>query len=91
MSEDGWRTHIRWVVVHPTEPRVLATRRAGEPVLPETERPGQVWTGDPEDVLPTLRQISYRSLVAGLRPPIDWRSARGTAWWLRQVLAGPPA
>ena len=34
MSEDGWRTHIRWQV---------------------------------------------------------WRIAQGTAWWLRQVLAGLPA
>jgi Phosphotransferase enzyme family len=32
--------------------------------------------------------ISYRSMVAGLRPPVDPHLAQSTAWWLRRVLAG---
>ena len=32
--------------------------------------------------------ISYRSMAAGLRPPVDPHLAQSTAWWLRQVLAG---
>jgi Phosphotransferase enzyme family len=32
--------------------------------------------------------ISYRSLVAGMVPPVEPHMARSTAWWLRQVLAG---
>jgi aminoglycoside phosphotransferase (APT) family kinase protein len=32
--------------------------------------------------------ISYRSMAAGLRPPVDPHLARSTAWWLRRVLAG---
>ena len=37
MSGD-WRTHIRWVVAHPTEPKVLLARRDGTQRLPEVER-----------------------------------------------------
>jgi hypothetical protein len=32
--------------------------------------------------------VSYRSLVAGMVPPVEPHMARSTAWWLRQVLAG---
>jgi hypothetical protein len=28
MSGDGWRTSVRWVVAHPTEPKVLLAGRA---------------------------------------------------------------
>jgi aminoglycoside phosphotransferase (APT) family kinase protein len=34
--------------------------------------------------------VTYRSLVAGLRPPVDVHLARSTAWWLRRVLANLP-
>jgi hypothetical protein len=34
--------------------------------------------------------ISYRSIVAGLRPPIDAHMASSTAWWLRRVLVDLP-
>jgi hypothetical protein len=57
MSDDGWRASIRWVVVHPDQPRVLLARRDGGLGLPEVERPGQVWIGDPGDVLPSLRAL----------------------------------
>ena len=57
MSEDGWRTGIRWVVAHPTEARVLLARRDGALCLPRTERPGQVWTAEPGRVLPGLRDL----------------------------------
>jgi hypothetical protein len=57
MRHDGWRARIRWVVVHPDEPRVLLARRDGGLVLPEAERPGQVWIGDPGEVLPPLREL----------------------------------
>jgi hypothetical protein len=32
--------------------------------------------------------VSYRSMAAGLRPPVDPHLAQSTAWWLRRVLAG---
>ena len=41
MSDDGWRARIRWVVVHPDQPKVLPARRGGSLVLPEAERPGR--------------------------------------------------
>jgi hypothetical protein len=57
MSDDGWRARIRWVVVHPDQPRVLLARRDGAFVLPEAERPGQVWLGDPGEVMAPLREL----------------------------------
>jgi hypothetical protein len=57
MSDDGWRARIRWVVVHPDRPEVLLARRDGGLVLPETERPGQVWIGDPGEVMAPLREL----------------------------------
>jgi hypothetical protein len=57
MSDDGWRTSIRWVVAHPTEARVLLARREGAVGLPGTERPGRVWTAEPGHVLPGLRDL----------------------------------
>jgi hypothetical protein len=32
--------------------------------------------------------VSYRSIVAGMTPPVEPHMYRSTAWWLRQVLAG---
>src|SRR5919107_625720 len=57
MRDDGWRAYIRWVVVHPDLPEVLLAHRDGRLVLPEAERPGQVWIGDPGEVLPPLRDL----------------------------------
>jgi len=57
MTEDRWRTRLRWVVAHPHDPAVLLARRDGALALPETERPGQVWTADPDEVLPGLREL----------------------------------
>ena len=57
MSDDGWRVCIRWVVVHPDREAVLVARRDGVVRLPETEQPGQVWTPDPAEVLPGLREL----------------------------------
>jgi hypothetical protein len=57
MSDDGWRARIRWVVMHPDLPKVLLANRDGGLVLPEAERPGQVWIGEPGDVLPPLRAL----------------------------------
>jgi hypothetical protein len=57
MSDDGWRTSIRWVVAHPTEPKVLLGRRDGALALPASERPGRVWTSDPDVVLPSLGEL----------------------------------
>jgi hypothetical protein len=57
MSDDGWRARIRWVVAHPDEPKVLLARRDGGLALPEAERPGQVWIGDPGEVLSPLREL----------------------------------
>jgi len=57
MSDDRWRTRLRWVVVHPDRPQVLLARRDGALDLPEVERPGQLWTADPTEVLPALREL----------------------------------
>ncbi|HEY6706198.1 MAG TPA: phosphotransferase [Actinomycetota bacterium] len=57
MSDDGWRARIRWVVVHPDLPEVLLARRDGGLALPEAERPGQVWIGDPGEVMAPLREL----------------------------------
>ena len=57
MSDDGWRTSIRWVVAHPIEPKVLLGRRDGALCLPGTERPGRAWTAEPGQVLPALRDL----------------------------------
>jgi hypothetical protein len=57
MREDGWRARIRWVVVHPDQEAVLVDRRDGAVRLLETERPGPVWTADPAEVLPGLRDL----------------------------------
>jgi Phosphotransferase enzyme family len=57
MGDDGWRACIRWVVVHPDRTEVLLARRDGGLALPESERPGQVWVGDPAEVLPPLREL----------------------------------
>jgi len=57
MGDDGWRARVRWVVVHPDQPRVLLARRDGGLALPEAERPGQVWIGDPGEVLAPLRDL----------------------------------
>jgi hypothetical protein len=57
MSDGDWRASIRWVVAHPTEPRVLLDRRGGGLALPAAERPGRVWTGDPAELLPSLHEL----------------------------------
>jgi hypothetical protein len=57
MSDDGWRARIRWVVVHPDLPEVLLARRDGGLALPEAERPGQVWIGDPGEIMAPLREL----------------------------------
>src|SRR4029453_19303941 len=57
MSDDGWRSRIRWVVVHPDQPKVLLARRDGALALPDAERPGQVWLGDPGEVVAPLREL----------------------------------
>src|SRR4029453_13019916 len=57
MSDDGWRARIRWAVVHPGRDAVLVARPDGVVRLPETELPGRVWTADPSEVLPGLREL----------------------------------
>jgi hypothetical protein len=57
MSEDQWRTCLRWVVAHPQRPEVLLGHRDGALVLPQTEGPGQAWTADPAEVLPALVEL----------------------------------
>jgi len=87
MSDDRWRTRLRWVVVHPHDPAVLLARRDGVLALPETERPGQVWTADPAEVLPALGEL-LGNLEAARLPIVSFRSATATAtcttsWWWR--------
>jgi hypothetical protein len=71
--------------------------QAGAWLATEMERLGRPVTGPPEKVhawelaapLGALHQaVSYRSIAAQLRPPVDPHLAQSTAWWLRRVLAG---
>ncbi|HET9557955.1 MAG TPA: hypothetical protein VFS70_12515, partial [Actinomycetota bacterium] len=57
MDDSGWRSRIRWVVVHPDRPAVLLVERAGALALPETELPAKVWTADATAILPALREL----------------------------------
>lgn len=57
MGEDGWRTRIRWVVVHPRDPKALMLGAWGAPALPAAELPGQVWTADAEATVAALREL----------------------------------
>jgi hypothetical protein len=57
MGEEGWRTRIRWVVVHPRDPKALMLAAAGAPALPAAELPGQVWTADAEATVAALREL----------------------------------
>jgi hypothetical protein len=57
MSGDGWRTSVRWVVAHPTEAKVLVAGWDGAVRLPGSEQPGRVWTAEPGEVLPGLRDL----------------------------------
>ena len=73
MDDSGWRSRIRWVVVHPDRPAVLAVERAGA-------------LAEPMGAL--HHAVSYRSIVANLDPPIDLHMMQSTAYWLRKVIAG---
>ena len=57
MDDSGWRSRIRWVVVHPDRPALLLVERAGALALPETELPAKVWTADAKAILPALREL----------------------------------
>jgi hypothetical protein len=57
MDDSGWRSRIRWVVVHPDRPAVLLMERTGALALPETELPAKVWTADATAILPALREL----------------------------------
>lgn len=68
---------------HPTEPKVLLAGRAG---AGPAELAGA--GGDGDAALAALHHaVSYRSIVAGMTPPVEPHMSRSTAWWLRQVLA----
>jgi hypothetical protein len=64
MGEDGWRTRIRWVVVHPHDPKALLLGAPGAPALPAAELPGQVWTADAEATVAALRALVGIDAVA---------------------------
>jgi hypothetical protein len=57
MDDSGWRSRIRWVVVHPDRQAVLLMERTGALALPETELPAKVWTADATAILPALREL----------------------------------
>ena|SRR5829696_4851089 len=77
MHDDGWRACIRWVVVHPHLPEVLLAHRDGRLVLPEAERPGQIWVGDPGAVLPPLRELlGGDAVLLGCLEEVEDPSAR---------------
>ena len=95
MSDGDWRASIRWVVAHPTEPRVLLDRRGGGLALPTAERPGRVWTGDPAELLPSLHEllgagaVLLRCLEEDEDPPA--RRQRATLLAVPRTAAPPPA
>jgi hypothetical protein len=95
VSDGGWRSRLRWVVVHPHDPTVLVARRDGSLVLPETERPGQVWTAQPEEVLPALRELlgTDALLLRCLEEDEDpaARLHRATLLAVPRAVAAPPA
>ena len=94
MSDDGWRARIRWVVVHPDLPEVLLARRDGGLALPEAERPGQVWIGDPGEVMAPLREllggdaVLLRCLEEAEDP--STRTQRVTVLAAARTLGAPP-
>jgi hypothetical protein len=84
MSDD-WRAHIRWVV-HPTEPKVLLARRDGALRLPEVERPGRVWTGDPGAVR-VVEELEAGSAGPPGRPWAARGWFAGAERWLEDAMA----
>jgi hypothetical protein len=95
MSDDGWRTRIRWVVAHQTEPKVLVDRRDGAQALPVAERPGRLWSGDPTAVLPSLDELLGAEAVLLGRLEEDEDPAatcpRATLLAVPRAAAPPPA
>jgi hypothetical protein len=91
MSDGDWRASIRWVVAHPTEPRVLLDRRGGGLALPAAERPGRVWTGDPAELLPSLHELLGADAVLLRCLEEDEDPPAGMAWlgrgWFDQAAA----
>jgi hypothetical protein len=57
MNDADWRSRVRWVVVHPDRPQVLAVEQAGVLALPETELPAKVWTAEATAILPALGEL----------------------------------
>ncbi len=54
-DDAAWRTRVRALIVHPSEPRLLAVR-ADSLRVPEFELPGSPWVGEPHDFLAALRE-----------------------------------
>ena len=78
-ADPGWATQaVAWLAAE--------MERLGRPVTGPL-REVQAW--ELAAPLGALHQaVSYRSMAAGLRPPVDPHLAQSTAWWLRRVLAG---
>jgi hypothetical protein len=92
MSGPEWRTRIRWVVVHPHAPLLLAWRRAGALVMPESERAGEVWTADPTELLPMLAELlGAEAVLLGCLEEDEDPSARAWRAVLLAVPRGAPA
>jgi hypothetical protein len=103
MSEDRWRTRLRWVVVHPHDPAVLLARRDGalgellgaDALLPDCLDDHQ----DPAARVQraTLLAVWFKAnptsplfVNEGAPMEVVEEVAQSTVWWLRQVLAGRP-
>jgi aminoglycoside phosphotransferase (APT) family kinase protein len=95
MSDEGWRTRIRWVVAHPTDPKVLVDRPDGAKALPVAERPGRLWSGDPTAVLPSLDELlgAEAVLLGRLEEDEDpaARRQRATLLAVPRAATPPPA
>jgi hypothetical protein len=103
MSEDRWRTRLRWVVVHPHDPAVLLARRDG--ALGELLGADALLLDCLDDHQDPAARVQRATLLAvwfkanptsplfvneGAPMEVVEEVAQSTVWWLRQVLAGRP-
>src|SRR5262245_36265457 len=94
MSDSGWRSRIRWVVVRPDRPQLLLVDRAGGLALPETELGDQMWTADASATLPALEQrVGFDAVLLGCLSEQEDPSARvrrATLMAMPRGAASPP-
>jgi hypothetical protein len=91
MNDADWRSRVRWVVVHPDRPEVLALEQAGGLALPETELPAKVWTPRPPPSSQPCAAFQHhdQAMVAGVldelagEPAGPGRAPWAARWWFQ--------